>query len=76
MKLLCRLGVVEFFDRKRFDSEAAPGLMKRSLADSTRTSPEIMSPARMYWPILVLTLLGYMSLTQVTIVWLLRKKWI
>ena len=31
---------------------------------------------RMYWPILILTLLGYMSLTQVTKVWLLRKKWI
>jgi len=31
---------------------------------------------RMYWPILMLTLLGYVSLTQVIKVWLLRKKWI
>jgi hypothetical protein len=31
---------------------------------------------RMYWPILILTLLGYMGVTQVTKVWLLRKKWI
>jgi len=31
---------------------------------------------RLYWPILMLTLLGYMSLTQVIKVWLLRKKWI
>src|SRR5690349_16999154 len=31
---------------------------------------------RMYWPILMLTLLGYMSLTQITKAWLLRKKWI
>ena len=31
---------------------------------------------RMYWPILMLTLLGYMSLTQIIKVWLLRKKWI
>ncbi len=31
---------------------------------------------RMYWPILMVTLLGYVSLTQVTKVWLLRKKWI
>ena len=30
----------------------------------------------MYCPILILTLLGYMSLTQITKVWLLRKKWI
>jgi len=30
----------------------------------------------LYWPILLLTLLGYMSLTQVIKVWLLRKKWI
>jgi P-type Mg2+ transporter len=30
----------------------------------------------LYWPILMLTLLGYMSLTQVIKVWLLRKKWI
>jgi Mg2+-importing ATPase len=30
----------------------------------------------MYWPILMLTLLGYMSLTQIIKVWLLRKKWI
>ena len=29
-----------------------------------------------YWPILMLTLLGYMSLTQLIKVWLLRKKWI
>jgi len=31
---------------------------------------------RMYWPILMLTLLGYMSLTQIIKVWLLRKQWI
>jgi len=31
---------------------------------------------RMYWPILMLTLLGYMGLTQVIKVWLLRKQWI
>jgi Mg2+-importing ATPase len=30
----------------------------------------------MYWPILLLTLLGYMGLTQIIKVWLLRKKWI
>jgi P-type Mg2+ transporter len=30
----------------------------------------------MYWPILILTLLSYVSLTQVIKVWLLRKKWI
>jgi Mg2+-importing ATPase len=30
----------------------------------------------MYWPILMLTLLAYMSVTQMTKVWLLRKKWI
>ena len=30
----------------------------------------------MYWPILLLTLLAYMGLTQMTKVWLLRKKWI
>ena len=30
----------------------------------------------MYWPILMLTLLGYVSLTQTIKVWLLRKKWI
>ncbi len=30
----------------------------------------------MYWPILILTLLGYMITTQITKVWLLRKKWI
>jgi hypothetical protein len=30
----------------------------------------------MYWPILMLTLLSYMGLTQVIKVWLLRKKWI
>jgi Mg2+-importing ATPase len=30
----------------------------------------------MYWPILMLTLLGYMGLTQVIKVWLLRKRWI
>jgi Mg2+-importing ATPase len=29
-----------------------------------------------YWPILILTLLAYMSLTQAIKVWLLRKKWI
>jgi Mg2+-importing ATPase len=31
---------------------------------------------RLYWPILMLTLLAYVSLTQVIKVWLLRKKWI
>ena len=31
---------------------------------------------RMYWPILILTLLSYVSLTQTIKVWLLRKKWI
>ena len=31
---------------------------------------------RMYWPILVLTLLSYVGLTQIIKVWLLRKKWI
>ena len=30
----------------------------------------------LYWLILLLTLLGYMSLTQIIKVWLLRKKWI
>jgi len=30
----------------------------------------------MYWPILMLTLLAYLSLTQAIKVWLLRKKWI
>jgi Mg2+-importing ATPase len=31
---------------------------------------------QMYWPILMLTLLAYVSLTQLAKVWLLRKKWI
>jgi Mg2+-importing ATPase len=31
---------------------------------------------RMYWPILMLTLVAYMGLTQAIKVWLLRKKWI
>ena len=31
---------------------------------------------RMYWPILMLTLLSYMGLTQIIKVWLLRKQWI
>jgi Mg2+-importing ATPase len=31
---------------------------------------------RRYWPILMLTLLAYVSLTQVIKVWLLRKRWI
>ena len=31
---------------------------------------------RMYWPILMLTLISYVGLTQVVKVWLLRKKWI
>jgi len=31
---------------------------------------------RMYWPILILTLFCYVSLTQIIKVWLLRKKWI
>jgi Mg2+-importing ATPase len=30
----------------------------------------------LYWPILMLTLLGYMGLTQIIKVWLLRKHWI
>jgi hypothetical protein len=30
----------------------------------------------MYWPILLLTLLSYVGLTQMIKVWLLRKKWI
>ena len=30
----------------------------------------------MYWPILLLTLVGYMSLTQFIKIWLLRKQWI
>jgi Mg2+-importing ATPase len=30
----------------------------------------------LYWPILVLTLLAYVSLTQVVKVWLVRKNWI
>jgi Mg2+-importing ATPase len=29
-----------------------------------------------YWPILILTLIAYMALTQFAKVWLLRKKWI
>ncbi len=31
---------------------------------------------RLYWPILALTLLAYMGLTQIIKVWLLRKNWI
>jgi Mg2+-importing ATPase len=31
---------------------------------------------QLYWPILLLTLLGYMGLTQITKVWLLRRSWI
>jgi len=31
---------------------------------------------RLYWPILLLTLLCYVGLTQIIKVWLLRKKWI
>ena len=31
---------------------------------------------RLYWPILLLTLLGYMGLTQIIKVWLLRRNWI
>jgi Mg2+-importing ATPase len=31
---------------------------------------------RLYWPILMLTLLSYMCLTQIIKVWLLRKQWI
>ena len=30
----------------------------------------------LYWPILMLTLVCYMSLTQLIKVWLLKKKWI
>jgi Mg2+-importing ATPase len=36
----------------------------------------LTSLPRMYWPILMLTLLSYMTLTQTIKVWLLRKKWI
>ena len=36
----------------------------------------LISLPRMYWPILMLTLLGYVSLTQLIKVWLLRRKWI
>jgi Mg2+-importing ATPase len=36
----------------------------------------LVRPPGLYWPILALTLLAYMSLTQVIKVWLLRKKWI
>ncbi len=31
---------------------------------------------RLYWPILLLTLLGYVGLTQIVKVWLLRRDWI
>jgi Mg2+-importing ATPase len=31
---------------------------------------------RMYWPILMLTLFGYMGLTQIIKVWLLHRQWI
>jgi len=31
---------------------------------------------RLYWPILLITLLGYMGLTQIIKVWLLRRHWI
>jgi Mg2+-importing ATPase len=31
---------------------------------------------RLYWPILLLTLLAYVGLTQITKVWLLRRQWI
>jgi Mg2+-importing ATPase len=30
----------------------------------------------LYWPILILTLIAYMGLTQIVKLWLLRKKWI
>ena len=30
----------------------------------------------LYWPILILTLLGYVAVTQITKRWLLRRKWI
>ena len=30
----------------------------------------------LYWPILVVTLLAYLTLTQVVKMWLLRKQWI
>jgi Mg2+-importing ATPase len=36
----------------------------------------LTSLPRMYWPILMLTLLCYVSLTQLIKVWLLKKKWI
>jgi Mg2+-importing ATPase len=36
----------------------------------------LTSLPRMYWPILMVTLLCYVSLTQLIKVWLLRKKWI
>jgi Mg2+-importing ATPase len=31
---------------------------------------------RLYWPLLVLTLFSYMTLTQVLKMWLLRRNWI
>ncbi|MFY9938582.1 MAG: cation transporting ATPase C-terminal domain-containing protein, partial [Silvibacterium sp.] len=31
---------------------------------------------RMYWPILMVTLLSYVGLTQTIKIWLLRRKWI
>ena len=31
---------------------------------------------RLYWPILMLTLLSYVGLTQIIKVWLLRMQWI
>ncbi len=36
----------------------------------------LTSLPQMYWPILMLTLLSYMGLTQMIKVWLLRRKWI
>jgi Mg2+-importing ATPase len=36
----------------------------------------LTSLPHMYWPILLLTLLSYMALTQIVKVWLLRKRWI
>lgn len=30
----------------------------------------------LYWPTLMLTLLAYMSLTQIAKMWLLRKHWL
>jgi len=40
------------------------------------TALGLAHPPALYWPILLLTLLSYVILTQAIKVWLLRKKWI